>query len=72
MCVLAKWVRDNKKAVYNWTQIPSLNAGSQTMMVACWAEQSSSLLQAGTCVLVVVTVLFLFYNYSAGVTRPCN
>lgn len=38
-CVQVKWVRDNKKAVYNWTKITYLNTGSQTMTVACWAGQ---------------------------------
>lgn len=37
--VQVRWVRDNKRAVYNWTKITYLNTGSQTMTVACWAEQ---------------------------------
>lgn len=55
----------------SWAITTGVSTASKAMSAARRAEQKSSVVQVGTCVLVAVTVLFLFC-YSAEAMWPCK
>ena len=69
---------ETMKVGNSWTKTTGVSAANQGVSpanqgvsAACWAEQKSSVVQVGTCVLVAVTVLFLFC-YSAEASWRCK
>lgn len=71
MCVHVSDGLETMEVGNSWTKTTGVSTASQAVSAACWAEQKSSVVQVGTCVLVAVTVLFLFC-YSAEAMWPCK